>query len=65
MELSELPWLVQHKIYFFLHRSYMREIRAEIDNCLIFIYYRENRKSPYKLSWWYGKNSNYYQALII
>jgi len=42
----------------------MREICADIENSLFFIYYRENRNMPYKMSWWYARNRNYYACLI-
>ena len=65
MDISKMPWFIQKKIYFFVHQLCMREVRAEIENCIFFVYARENRKSPYHLSWWYCRNRNYYYALTL
>ena len=64
MDILALPYHIQKKIYYYLHRSYMREVCADIENSVFFVYYRENSRCPYKMSWWYARNRNYYACLI-
>ena len=65
MWIDDLPHFIQKKIYYYLHRSYMREVCRDIENSIFFILYRETKKDPFKLSWWYARNQNYYAALEL
>lgn len=63
--LDILPYHIIKNIYYQLHRLYMRDVCREINTCIFFVMYRETKNHPYKLSWWYARNQNYYYCLEL